>query len=199
MSIIVDHAERQKEILRKALHLFGQHGYPEVTYRQIADACGLSRTSLYKYFTNKREIFDSALLHLVLSLGEEFQATVKANPTLSEADKLEMVLQQAIDLMLHNPDLLQTILEYILALHRQSEPVARKIRRHTVAFRRTLMNLIRQGVAKGEFAPVDAALASDHIYALMESAAIRIMLSDQVDRGLLVAHGKAVISALKHR
>ena len=199
MSIVVDHAERQKEIMRKALHLFGQNGYPEVTYRQIAEACGLSRTSLYKYFTNKREIFDSALQHLVLGLGQEFRATVKANPRLSVADKLEMVLVQAIDLMLRNPDLLQAILEYILALHRQSEPVARKIRRHTVGFRRTLMNLIREGVGKREFAPVDAALASDHIYALMESAAIRIMLSDQVDRDQLVAHGKAVIRALKQR
>ena len=61
------------------------------------------------------------------------------------------------------------------------------------------MNLIREGVSKGEFAPVDAALASDHIYALMESAAIRIMLTDQVDREQLVAHGKAVVRALKHR
>ncbi|HOG51785.1 MAG TPA: TetR/AcrR family transcriptional regulator [Lentisphaeria bacterium] len=199
MSIIVDHAERQKEIMRKALHLFGQNGYPDVTYRQIADACGLSRTSLYKYFTNKREIFDSALQHLVLSLGEEFRATVRSNPTLSATDKLQMVLQLAIDLMLRKPDLLQTILEYILALHRQSEPVAQKIRRHTVAFRRTLINLIREGVSKGEFAPVDAALASDHIYALMESAAIRIMLSDQVDREQLVAHGNAVIMSLKKR
>ncbi len=101
--------------------------------------------------------------------------------------------------MLRKPDLLQTILEYILALHRQSEQVAQKIRRHTVAFRRTVINLIREGVSKGEFAPVDAALASDHIYALMESAAIRIMLSDQVDREQLVAHGNAVISSLKKR
>ena len=62
--------------------------------------------------------------------------------------------------MLRKPDLLQTILEYILALHRQSEQVAQKIRRHTVAFRRTVINLIREGVSKGEFAPVDAALAA---------------------------------------
>ena len=53
---VVDHDERRREILSKALSLFANLGYPQVTYQQLAEVCGLTRTALYKYFVNKRDI-----------------------------------------------------------------------------------------------------------------------------------------------
>lgn len=199
MGIVVNHEERQKEILQHALTLFGKHGYQDVTYRQIAEACGLSRTSLYKYFRNKREIFDNGLFQLMLDIGDELQQTLHLHPNLSVTDKLELVFLQALDVMLQKPDLLRTIFEYVLSQQRLSEPVAAKIRRHTAIFRRTLSSLLHEGLRRGELCGFDAIRVSDHLYALIESSALRIILSDVRDRDLLAVHGRAVIQAMRQK
>ena len=57
MAIIVEHDKRRHEILEKSIELFSREGYEDVTFQKIADACGITRTTLYIYFKNKREIF----------------------------------------------------------------------------------------------------------------------------------------------
>ena len=57
MAIIVEHEKRKRKILEKALDVFVEEGYEDVTFQKIADRCGITRTTLYIYFKNKREIF----------------------------------------------------------------------------------------------------------------------------------------------
>ena len=61
MTIVVDHEQRKVTILENAFALFAEEGYSGVTYQKIADRCGISRTSIYKYFQNKEQIFDYAI------------------------------------------------------------------------------------------------------------------------------------------
>ena len=55
MAIVVEHEKRKKEIVDKALDLFMENGYEDVTFQKIADKCGVTRTTLYIYFKNKKE------------------------------------------------------------------------------------------------------------------------------------------------
>ena len=61
MGIIIDHEARKRDIIAKAINLFAEQGYNGVTYQKIADNCNIARTTLYKYFRNKREIFSTAI------------------------------------------------------------------------------------------------------------------------------------------
>ena len=61
MAIIVEHDKRRKEILEKSLEVFASEGYEDVTFQKIADRCGITRTTLYIYFNNKRDIFLGSL------------------------------------------------------------------------------------------------------------------------------------------
>ena len=54
MAIVVEHDKRKHEILEKSLELFTREGYDDVTFQKIADACGITRTTLYIYFKNKK-------------------------------------------------------------------------------------------------------------------------------------------------
>lgn len=193
----MDHDERKREILHKALHLFADLGYPQVTFQQIADVCGLSRTVLYNYFQNKREIFDNALYQLVQNIGSEFNETVTKNPRLRASAKLELVLRQAVDLLLKNPALLQSIIEYLIAQKRQGESVEKRIRRHTVGFRRTLQKLIQEGMETGEFRHMIATQAADMLFGLMQAVSIRIMFYDETDREQLITHCHLMIESMK--
>lgn len=55
-------------ILDAALELFSKHGYDGVGLREIAGAVCIRESSLYKHFTNKRDLFDT----LVKQMKEEY-------------------------------------------------------------------------------------------------------------------------------
>ena len=57
LSITIEHDKRKREILEKALDVFIDEGYEDTTFQKIAERCGITRTILYLYFKNKREIF----------------------------------------------------------------------------------------------------------------------------------------------
>ena len=61
MGIVIDHEARRRSIIAKSIRLFSEQGYDGVTYQKIADSCAFARTTLYKYFRNKREIFSTAI------------------------------------------------------------------------------------------------------------------------------------------
>lgn len=197
MSIVVDHKERRQEILRKTLHLIGERSYPEVTYQQIADECGLNRTLLYKYYHNKREIFDEGMLNMVSMLGEKFENALRAQPNSSACDKIRLLIHVVIDQMFTDPPLLQAIIEYLISLRRCGEPVAKRVRRHTVALHRLIQSLVLEGIANGELKPVDCALAAESLYSMIEVATLRITLTENADREQLIRQCEHTLNCMK--
>lgn len=53
---------KRRLILNAAREVFSQNGYAESTMAQIAEKAGLPLSSLYNYFRNKKDIFESANL-----------------------------------------------------------------------------------------------------------------------------------------
>ena len=66
MGIVIDYEKRKKVILKKALDVIIDEGYEDATFQKIADRCGITRTTLYIYFKNKREI-----KHVILDEADE--------------------------------------------------------------------------------------------------------------------------------
>ena len=52
--------DQREQILARAAELFARQGYTATTMNQVAAACGLSKPTLYHYFTDKQ----SLLLHI---------------------------------------------------------------------------------------------------------------------------------------
>lgn len=197
MGKVVDHDERRQEILRKALQLFSDMGYQQVTFQQLAEVCGLSRTAFYKYFSSKKEIFDEALYHLVQGIGEDVKSHLEKHSMLSASEKLELVLQHAIDTCLKDQALLRTIVEYLIAQRRQGESVERKIMKHTATFRYEINSIIHEGIASGEFKSVSPIMTTDILFCLLQSVVIRIMFYNDTDRDKLMQHCEIIIQAIK--
>ena len=197
MGIVVDHNARRREILQKSLSLFADFGYPGVTYKQLADRCGLARTALYKYFPGKREIFDSAISQMVKELSEEFRNTVHQQPELLASQKLEFAMLQVMHLLFKHGKLLQAITEYLIAQRRQGDNVARKVRRHTLAMRLTIVKLLREGMESGEFKTMQCHFIGDVLYGILESAALRVAVVDTADMDTMINSCRVAIEALK--
>ena len=64
---------------------------------KIADRCGITRTTLYLYFKNKREIFVWSIKQLTNRVEKDLISTI-TNESLSYASRLESVLHVIIDL-----------------------------------------------------------------------------------------------------
>lgn len=53
--------ERQRQILRSAIHVFAQHTYHGATTKGIAEEAGVTEALIYRYFGSKRALFTEAI------------------------------------------------------------------------------------------------------------------------------------------
>ena len=66
-------AQRRRQLLSVAGHLFGEYGYHQLSMEQLADAAGVSKPVLYQHFPSKRELY----LALVNDANVELEAQVR--------------------------------------------------------------------------------------------------------------------------
>ncbi len=64
-----DYANKRRSILRRSAELFARHGFTGTSITMIAEACGVSKTLLYHYYSSKEavlfDLLDEHLRHLV--------------------------------------------------------------------------------------------------------------------------------------
>lgn len=76
MAIVVEHDKRRAEILENALDIFTEEGYEDATFQKIADRCGITRTTLYLYFRNKREMFVWSIKQLTEGIENDLRVII---------------------------------------------------------------------------------------------------------------------------
>ncbi|HZK19846.1 MAG TPA: TetR/AcrR family transcriptional regulator [Treponemataceae bacterium] len=180
MAIVVEHDKRKREILENALDIFVEEGYEDATFQKIADRCGITRTTLYIYFKNKREIFLWSIKQLTQTLEDELFAVIRNN-SLSEPVKLITVLNTIIDKCVENRRLFSVVLLYLLQLQKQNLNPGQRVRRRIIRLRHLLSKIIIAGINKGTLERIDVKAANDMFYALIESAIFRLAILDKED------------------
>jgi AcrR family transcriptional regulator len=184
MAIVVEHDKRQKQILKKALDVFVEEGFENTTYQKIADRCKITRTTLYLYFRNRREIFNYSIKQLLSDVEKDI-VSVKENSALSYPDKIRKTISVILDRLEENRRLLSVILDYLLSLSRTagSETPAKeedfslpdaRVRRRTIRLRHILATMIIGGIKAGELKQVDVAAADNLLYGIIETAIFRL-------------------------
>lgn len=66
-------------ILRTASYLFMEQGFEKVSLENVAQACGITKASVYYYFNNKAALFTESLL-FVLKIAHEQTARIVNGP-----------------------------------------------------------------------------------------------------------------------
>ncbi|MDR1901579.1 MAG: TetR/AcrR family transcriptional regulator [Treponema sp.] len=173
MSIVIEHEKRRKEILDRALEVFMAEGFEDVTYQKIADRCGITRTTLYIYFKNKKEIFNYSIKQL-LGRVEDDIITIRKRNDINNTDKLITVLTMIIETLEKNSGLISVVLNYLLYLSKSDSNVDIRVRRRTIRLRHILAVMIIEGIRAGELKTINVRTANDLIYGLIESAIFRL-------------------------
>lgn len=73
-----EHGLRNR-ILQKAFALFLSKGFTRVTTQDIASALGISKKTLYKYYSSKHEIVSTAVEQNLKGLGARFDAIMQTS------------------------------------------------------------------------------------------------------------------------
>ena len=175
MAIAVEHDKRQKKILEKALNVFIDDGFENTTFQKIADRCGITRTILYLYFKNKREIFTYSIKQLLLNAEENIK-TICADKSLNSLEKITSVLLNIIKLLEQNRQLLFVVADYLLHISKGDINPEERVRRRTVKLRRILSSIVINGIKTGELKKMKVKTAHNYLYSFIESAIFQLVI-----------------------
>lgn len=140
---------RRAEILSAALRAFRDHGYHVTTLEHIADRLGVRKTALYHYFPDKEAILYACHRE---SLAQVHRHVEEARSRYARAaDRLAHVIREHVRVMTDTLEGSTLAFEVTaLAPAHQAEVIASRDR-----YERALREIIEQGIAEGDFRPLD--------------------------------------------
>jgi hypothetical protein len=77
--------------------------------------------------------------------------------------------------------LLTVILDYVLSVQRTGRSMRKPIERHTIGLKSVLRRLLKEGMAAGEIVRQPVGAATALLYGIMESAILRITISENAN------------------
>lgn len=180
MAIVVEHDKRRREILEKSLDVFAKDGYEDVTFQKIADRCGITRTTLYFYFKNKRDIFLAALKQLLSEMEIAIRKLVSNESTPAE-QTLRNVMMIIVDYCEQNINMFSVLLVYLIQLKKAGVDTDERVRRRVVKLRHLMTTVIIRGIKNNEFAVTDVHQINELLYGIVEAAIFRVAILNQTD------------------
>ena len=176
MKAIVDHRARKQVIIANAIQLFARQGYNDVTFQDLADSSGIARTILYRYFKNKRQIFDAAIFLALDRVVQKHAEIMRAK--LPASVRLRQICTAVTATLFDNREFLSVIIDFVMAMKRGKHDMTRRIMTFTIGLKRILHTLLVGGIHYGEFrADVNPDVYTDLLYAQFESAVLRLSVS----------------------
>lgn len=150
-----EQAKRRHEIFHQVVNVFLRKGFQETSMREIADAAGLGKSTLYDYFKTKDEIlvyyFEDQLNDLTAAAQRIAMQNKSADQRLREITQMHMELLQANKSM---------FLKMSMEAQRLKPASQKKIQEKRHAYQDLLRALIDEGIREGAFREVDSLLAA---------------------------------------
>lgn len=144
---------RPEEITAAALGLFAERGYAATRLEDVAARAGVSKGTLYLYFANKEELFKGVLREGFISPLTEMRDAVHRyeGPTF---DLVEMLIRRWWQHV--GSTRLSAIPKLMISEARNFPEIARFYVNEVVdPGREAIAAILRRGVERGEFRPVD--------------------------------------------
>ena len=177
MATIVDHEQRRLSILEQAFALFAESGYDGVTYQKIANRCGISRTSIYRYFRTKEQIFDYAVKQSTGKINTMVEKVLD-RADWSPKEKIVRIMHITAKMLEDNRLFLSVVLEYLLSQKNSGADMRRKVRRHTFGMRFVLQRLLQQATEHGELSVPNPEIAATLLYGMLESFVLNLTVTN---------------------
>lgn len=178
MAIVVEHEKRKREILEKSFQLFIEDGYEDVTYQKIADKCGITRTTLYIYFKNKREIFLWSIKQLTNDVEQELIGIIKNNQ-IDSIECLKRIFLCIIDIAESNRAFFRVLKMYLMQLEKSGVDINDRVTRRVIRIQHLMNMVLIRGQKKGEIKNLPIKEINSLLYCLLETSIFRLGILNQ--------------------
>jgi TetR/AcrR family transcriptional regulator, fatty acid metabolism regulator protein len=177
---------RRNQILDAAMPVFARLGFERARMDDIVEASGLSKGALYWYFKSKEEIITGILRRLFTTDIEQLRGLLEAEGTVSE--RLLLLTRFRVAGLKRLADLLPILVEFYAVMVRQNW-VREFIGEYFGSFRELLVDLIQQGIDRGEFRPVSTFETAVTLSAIYEGLTIHWLINPKVVEWDIIGEG----------
>jgi AcrR family transcriptional regulator len=150
------------EIMQAALRLILEKGFLETSMREIAEAAGVGKSTLYDYFPSKDDILIAYIVEEVNQMMKTAQEIIVQE--LSAAEKFYQIMHRHLEYWLANK---QLNLRLTYEAQRLSPESIQRIQLHRHAYQDLLCELMEEGIRNGEFRPVNPLLAIRGMWSML--------------------------------
>jgi TetR/AcrR family fatty acid metabolism transcriptional regulator len=150
-------------ILHAAEAIFTERDYHEVQMDDVADACGVGKGTLYRYFRSKRDLYLAVMFDGIGRLHGEIEAVVRTGD--APARKVERIVRCTLGYFWER--------RRFFALIHQNEHKPDRDVREWLRRRQQLVHLVQtaldQGIGLGQFRAVDSRIATEMLFGMMRA------------------------------
>lgn len=196
MPKIVDYDERRSEIATKAVAVFVREGFHESNLSKIAELCGFGRTTIYKYFKNKEEIFVYTIEDVFGRL-DRLTSSVIDDKELRPADKLEKLLGLLVRKAVEEKDRMVLILDLLLHPDREDKSSRLNASEQVLKLRAAIERIITEGIEAGELKRVNPEAMAFTLFSLVESSTMHNSLYSHFSLEETLEAAKALLTGLR--
>ncbi|MBI5954736.1 MAG: TetR/AcrR family transcriptional regulator [Chloroflexi bacterium] len=150
-----EQAKRRHEIFHQVVGVFLKKGFQETSMREIAEAAGLGKSTLYDYFKTKDDILLYFFEDQISDLTEAAKKIALQNIPANE--RLQQIMKVHLDLLQANKSL---YMKLMLEAQRLKLDSQKQIQMNRHEYQDLLRGLIEEGIREGVFRKVDSLLAA---------------------------------------
>jgi len=177
------------KILDVAEVLFARRGFEGVGMREVADAAGLGKSSLFHHFRSKAQLYLAVLERLLAQIDERLQAALAGS--MPPAERLDRWADALIDALAAREPAARLLLRGLFeddAFDAEAWPEGQGAERHLQSILQGILDLLREGAAAGVF----RGASGPHTVQTLIGATVYHFASGEFGEGLL---GGALLSA----
>jgi AcrR family transcriptional regulator len=164
---------RRAELATAAFEVLRTRGV-QTSMRELADALGVKRPTLYFYFPDLGSVFESVLDQMYQELAIVVMDRVRAES--NPLDRLRAVVEATIDFHRERPDLIAGLLQLWSVGGRDFTSVLDRERRIVETSRHALISDLRAGIARKEVLPCDAERVVSLVLAVVSGVLVHQVL-----------------------
>ncbi len=150
-------------ILRAGEAIFTERDFHEVQMDDVADACGVGKGTLYRYFRSKRDLYLAVMFEGIGRLHGEIETVVRTGD--EPARKVERIVRCTLGHFWER--------RRFFALIHQNEHKPDRDVREWLRRRQQLVQLVQaafdQGMGLGQFRTVDSRIATEMLFGMMRA------------------------------
>jgi AcrR family transcriptional regulator len=170
------HNDTRIRILTEAERLFRHYGYGKTTIADISEACGMSAANVYRFFPSKSALIEAICSRVIADMESQMFEIVRMPIPASERLTLfiQAIHRHTLENLLDHRKVHEMV---VVAMEEQWLA----IRNHVDRIGAYIAELIKDGIAKGEFPPKDVERTAKAVHTAMVCFCHPAMVAQKLD------------------